>query len=134
MERRDAGFTLIEILVSLAILGLVLPVVLYAFTNSSRTRASSAARTTAAYLVRDRMAEIEAVGDLQTGDQQGEFAVESQVRWATSISETETEGLYDVVVRVIWQERGQDQEFAIRTYLADPTIAQTGTGAPSGGR
>lgn len=124
--RADRGFTLVEILVSLAIMGLVLPVVLTAFTNGARSRSVATGRTTAAYLLRDRLTEMEASGVPQVGEASGEFEAGAAYAWTSSVSTTEVEGLYDVVVTIHWQERGETRSFSVRTYLADPTL-------PSGG-
>ncbi|MDA1190845.1 MAG: type II secretion system protein [Candidatus Poribacteria bacterium] len=125
-RRSDGGFTLLEILVSLTILGLILPVILYAFTASSRTRAVSDGRTTAAYLARDKMAELESITPIEVGEAQGEFEEGSAVTWATSITQQgELDGLYDCVVTVAWMEAGQQREFSIRTYLADRAATAT---------
>jgi len=130
-KRPDDGFTLIEILVSLAIMGLVLPVVLMAFTNGARSRAISANRTTAAYLLRDRITEMEASGVPEVGEDAGEFEAGSLYSWQTSVAPTDVEGLYDVVVTILWQERGEGHSFSLRTYIADPTL--TPTGGPTAG-
>lgn len=129
---RDDGFTLIEILVSLAIMGLVLPVVLMAFSNGARTRAVSANRTTAAYLLRDKISEMEATGVPEVGDDAGEFEEGSSFSWETSVASTDVEGLFDVTVTIVWQERGEERTFAIRAYMADPSVSSASAGGTQG--
>ena len=121
-HRGDSGFTLIEILVSLGILAMVLPPLLLTFSNSSRNRATAESRTTAAYLVRDTLAELECAGPPTPGESEGVYEEGARFQWRTTVSATDTEGLYDVVVSVIWMERGEEREFAVRTYLADPAL------------
>jgi type II secretion system protein I len=142
VRRQDSGFTLIEILVSLAIMGLVLPIVLMAFTNGARSRAVAANRTTAAYLLRDKITEMEATGVPEVGDDAGEFEAGTTYTWQTSVATTDIEGLYDVTVAILWTERGEERSFSIRLYMADPAVssspigaqgAVTGGGAPPGG-
>lgn len=129
VRRQDDGFTLIEILVSLAIMGLVLPIILMAFTNGARSRAISANRTTAAYLLRDRITEMEATGVPEIGDDAGEFEAGSIYTWQSSVASTDIEGLFDVTVTILWQERGEERSFSIRTYMADPAVSTSTTGA-----
>lgn len=131
MRRGDEGFTLLEILVSLAILGAILPTVMIAFTTGSRSRSASEHETTAAYLLRDKLSELEAIGQPEEGEDQGTFAEGSQFEWSTTIGSTEIEELYDVIVRVQWIEAGQPRELAVRTYMAS---SGGGQGAPGGGQ
>ena len=56
------GFTLIEIVVALAILSLALPTLLRSFTEAAKGQALAENRTTALYLLKFRMAAIEAEG------------------------------------------------------------------------
>lgn len=131
--KADRGFTLVEILVSLAMMGLVLPVVLMAFTNGARSRSVAAGRTTAAYLLRDRLTEIEARGVPQIGEDSGEFEAGAAYIWESNVSATEVEGLYDVVVTIRWQERGEIRSFSVRTYIADPDLSSGNATAASPG-
>jgi type II secretion system protein I len=123
----------LEILVSLAILGLVLPVVLYAFSNSAHTRGVADARMTAAYLLRDKMSEIEATGVPEVGQESGEFEAGTRYAWESTVADTDTEGLYDVVVTVRWMESGRERAFSTRAYIADPAVGQTGAAAQAAG-
>ena len=72
MRRRDDGFTLLEILVAMAILASILPAVMIAFTTSARSRSESEHETTAAYLLRDKLSEMEAIGQPEEGEEQGD--------------------------------------------------------------
>ncbi len=131
---RDAGFTLVEILVTLGILGMVLPALIVTFTTSSRNRASSELRTTAAYLLRDSLAELESTSPPDFPNTETvPFEEGSRFqRWA-SVEPTETDGLYDVVAGVIWLERGEERELAIRTLIADPAVASASSSEPQPG-
>jgi len=130
----DAGFTLVEILVSLGILATVLPTLLLTFSNSSRTRAISEARMTAAYLIRDTLAELEAAGMPTPGENEGTFEEGARFAWETTVSGTETEGLYDAVATVTWFERGQEQRYSVRTYLADLAVSHPESSLQQGGQ
>ena len=59
MQKEKDGFTLVEILVTLTILAAALPALLQAFTAATRNQALSDNSTTALYLLKFRMAEIE---------------------------------------------------------------------------
>ncbi len=132
MRRRDGGFTLLEILVAMAILASILPAVMIVFTTSARSRSESEHETTAAYLLRDKLSEMEAIGQPEEGEEQGTFGENSRYEWSSTVSATKTEELYDVVVRVQWLEAGRQRELAIRTYMVSSGGGQGGQGGQGG--
>ena len=120
----ESGFTLIEILVSLGILAMILPALLLTFGNGSRARAVSESRTTAAYLVRDTLSELESAGVPTPGEVQGVFEEGARFEWRTTVTPAETDGLFDVVATILWSDRGEQKAFAVRTYMADPALPE----------
>lgn len=124
------GFTLIEIVVTLAILSLALPTLLRSFTEAAKGQALAENRTTALYLLKFRMAEIEAEGYPDIGEEEGEFGEDSRFRWRSDVQDVdseEIEGLRLVTVTVTWQERGRERLISTSTYLADRQIPQNQT-------
>lgn len=125
-----SGFTLIEIVVTLAILSLALPTLLRSFTEAAKGQALAENRTTALYLLKFRMAEIEAEGYPDIGEENGEFGEDSRFRWQSDVQDVESEeieGLRLVTVTVTWQERGQERLLSMSTYLADRQMPQQQT-------
>lgn len=126
----ESGFTLIEIVVTLAILSLALPTLLRSFTEAAKGQALAENRTTALYLLKFRMAEIEAEGYPDIGAENGEFGEDSRFRWQSDIQDVESEeieGLRLVTVTVTWQERGQERLLSMSTYFADRQMPQQQT-------
>ena len=126
----ESGFTLIEIVVTLAILSLALPTLLRSFTEAAKGQALAENRTTALYLLKFRMAEIEAEGYPDIGEESGEFGEDSRFRWQSDVQDVESEeieGLRLVTVTVTWQERGQERLLSMGTYLADRQMPQQQT-------
>lgn len=131
------GFTLIEIVVTLAILSLALPTLLRAFTEAAKGQAIAENRTTALYLLKFRLAAIEAEGYPDIGEEQGEFGEDSRFRWHSEVQDIESEeieGLRLVTVTVTWQERGKERLISTSTYLADRQIPQQQTQAGEQGQ
>ena len=124
------GFTLIEIVVTLAILSLALPTLLRSFTEAAKGQALAENRTTALYLLKFQMATIEAEGYPDIGEESGEFGEDSRFRWHSDVQDVESEeieGLRLVTVTVTWQERGRERSISTSTYLADRQMPQDQT-------
>ncbi|MBD3180979.1 type II secretion system protein GspI [Candidatus Poribacteria bacterium] len=124
LSKDQKGFTLLEIIVALTIAAIALPVLLKAFSDGTKNQTTIENRTTALYLLKLRMAEIEMLGEFEAGSEEGEFGANSRFTWISDTTELETEGLYQVTVTVIWLERGREQSVELSTILADKTIQQ----------
>ncbi len=116
------GFTLLEIIVALTIAAIALPALLQAFSQGTKNQSLIENRTTALYLLKLKMGEIEMLGEIEVGSEDGEFGSNSWFQWTSDITESDTDGLYEVTVTVNWQERGQEETVELTTYLADRTI------------
>jgi len=123
-RRNQRGFTLLEIVVALTIAAVALPALLRVFSQGTRNHSLIENRTTALYLLKLRMSEIEMLGDLTVGSEEGEFGTDSRFGWISEVAETDIEGLYEVTVTVHWQERGQEKSVELTTYMADRSIQQ----------
>ena len=132
------GFTLVEILVTLTILGAVLPALLHAFATAARNQGLSDNTTTALYLLKFRMAEIEMEGFPDVGDQSGEFGENTRYRWNSVVQDIESEeveNIRQVQVTVTWQHRNRERSMSMNTFIADRQKPQTQTqqGQQTGG-
>ena len=96
MRRRTAGFTLLEIMVAVAILATTLVVLLEIVTNNIRATNHTKLTTTATFLARNKMSDIE--DDIlyngfssETENAKGTFKADGydQYRWETSIERIE---------------------------------------------
>ncbi len=118
------GFTLLEVIVALTIASIALPTLLRAFSEGTKKQSMIENKTTALYLLKLRMSEIEMLGELEVGSEEGEFGSASRFQWSADIVESETEGLYEVTVAVNWQEMGREKVVELTTYIADRNIEQ----------
>lgn len=126
--KKQQGFTLIEIVISLAILAMALPPLMRAFSLATSWRAGSENETTATNLLRYKMSELEIAGyPEETVEDEDEFGEASRFRWASKIQDTGTEGLRMVTITISWQERGSERSMSASTYIADKTMPETDT-------
>ncbi len=126
-SRNVRGFTLVEIVASLAILAVALPPLMNAFSRGSHSEARVSQRITAFYLLRYQMEALLMEGYPQeTGEEDGEFEEGSRYRWHSEVQDTETEGLRLLTVSIIWDDAGQEQTVSVNTYVAEHQVTSEG--------
>ena len=131
------GFTLVEVLVTLAILAAVLPALLQAFASAARNQGLSDNSTTALYLLKYRMAEIEMEGYPDVGDESDEFGENTRYRWRSVVEDVDSEDVENirrVQVTVTWIHRNRERSLSMSTYIADRQMPQQQAQQPGGGR
>ena len=128
----NKGFTLIEIVVTLAILSLGLPVLLQSFSNAANNQRKSEDKTTAMYLLKTRMAQIELEGYPEIGQESGDFGENSPYRWRSEVYDVESddfeEGLRAVNLTITWLGRGKSESTSMTTYIANRQMPQPQSG------
>jgi prepilin-type N-terminal cleavage/methylation domain-containing protein len=132
---RRGGFTLIEVLATLVLLGIVMPVAMRGV--SLALAASSIARRTAeaTSLAEMKLNELVADGTWQTGGTGGDFADQNQpdYRW-TCENVSRDYGTHEVILHVIWTQRGQERILSLATLVyPDAYAGTTSTSTATGG-
>ncbi len=118
-ESRHAGFSLVEALCAIIILGVGLVGITEAITMSLRATADARHYTTAAMLTSSQLELLRAEGFLIEGEDDGDFGEDfAAYTWTRTIRETDREGLHDVVVRVHLEPSGEVL-VELRTLLFD---------------
>lgn len=111
------GFTFLELLVALAILGASFAVLLSAHTSAARQEAQARRLMTATLLAREVLAETEVEGFPELGEEQGDFgAVFPDYSWARRVESTEFDRVRLVRIQVYWPERGDRTSTEIVYY------------------
>lgn len=111
------GFTLVEVLATLVLLGLVLPAVMRGV-SLSMNAASHARRTLeAAQLAQGKIAEMLVVRDPMGSATSGTFGNDwPDYRWELQVG-SGPQGTYLVTVRVLWMERGIERSLEQSTLV-----------------
>ncbi len=116
----NRGFTLLEVLVTLVILGTVLAIVAQGFTYSGRVTGEAAQESLAVMLADLKMTELE-TGEvsLVQGDS-GDFENHEGYRFEIETeAEEEYEGLYAVTVSVFYEEGEEERSYVLYRYLRE---------------
>jgi len=100
-DDRRGGFTLVEVLASLALAGIILPAAMAGVSVAMGLDDAARARTEAATLARGKLDEVIATEDWQTAETRGGFGEEwPRYSWELEIGEWDEPGLSEVTVTV----------------------------------
>ncbi len=126
-ERTDKGFTLIEVVIALAILGIGLTVIMELFSGGLRLGRVSEEYTKALNYASQKMEEFsneKAIEEI--GENEGEF--DETFRWKTTVEKTDilpgdkgTEfkpplDLYHIRINVFWKSGSKDRSTSVESY------------------
>jgi general secretion pathway protein I len=126
---KNRGFTLIEVIVALAILGIGLTVIIELFSGGLRLGRTSEEYTKAVNYARVKMEEVLSKQKIEEGNEEGEF--DQTFRWQVDVKRMDilpTEKnpdfkppveLFEVKVNVLWKsgsKGAKDRSASIETY------------------
>lgn len=108
IKTRHAGFSLIEVVVAILILGIALVALTEGVTAALSSSKASEVQTTAALLAAGQIETLQAEGDYTDGQTEGDFGDEfPQYQWKQTISDTSIDGLHNVEVVVEDSKTGE---------------------------
>lgn len=126
---RRQGFTLIEVVIALAILGMGLTVIIELFSGGLRLGRASAEYTRAVNYARMKMEEIAMKPNIQEGTEEGEF--DPIYSWQVGIKKmdllslgkdrtlTPPVELFQVKVNVLWKSGSKERSAIFETYRTE---------------
>src|SRR4051794_15956932 len=99
--RQRAGFSLIEVMIAILILGVAVVGFVNGLTTALSSHKDSEVQTIAVLLASGRMEKIRADGELEDGDSDGDWGDDYRnYQWRQTITATDTKGLHEVTVIV----------------------------------
>jgi prepilin-type N-terminal cleavage/methylation domain-containing protein len=125
-SRRRSGFTLIEVLATLVLLGIILPAAMRSISVALAMAGHARHATEAATLAEAKLNELIATNAWQTGGS-GDFGTDHPgYQWRCTSAQQDF-SLSQITLTVAWPERGQERTFNLTT-LAYEGAADTGLG------
>jgi prepilin-type N-terminal cleavage/methylation domain-containing protein len=126
LKRARRGFTLVEVLATLVLLGIVLPPIMRC-TSIALSAASSARHTTeAAALAQTQLQQVIALNQWSQS-MQGDFSQQGHPEYQWTIqSQPRDYGVSDVMITVSWKEAGADRQLRLTTLAYDTTTTTGG--------
>ena len=101
MLKKKTGFTLLEVMIAMAILAIALVAVFQMQSQSISMASESRFRTTASLLAQSKMADIEAETSLGNQSQKGDFAPDyPEYAWTIQVTDTQIAKLKRIEVNV----------------------------------
>ena len=125
------GFTLLEVMVALAILALAIPVLLGLRNSDLVLRARADVLTTATLLAQEKLFETEVAGLPPIGEQHGEFTDQLPgfqfptasidrargFRWTRTVVSTPFETIREVRIRISWPRGETEDALEVTQYV-----------------
>jgi len=120
---RRRAFTLVEILATLVLVAIILPVAMSGISLALGVADQSRRHTEAASLAQTKMAEIIASQQWQTSSLAGDFAPDRpEYRWVAQVTDWQGTTVKQLDVQVLWNHGGTEQGVTLST------LVYTGTG------
>ena len=128
---RQAGFTLLEVMLAIAVLAIALPVLMGLRNRDLALREEAKAVTTATLLAQEKLLETELIGYPPVGEVRGDFAtvppgypptteVKDRApgfRWMRLVAPTPFDVIREVRIRVSWPGGGSERAVEISHYV-----------------
>jgi len=128
VTRRNSGFSLVEVMCAILILGVALAGLTQGVTTALTSSKESELQTTAALLAAGRIETLRAEGYLTDGVSEGECGEGLAIyRWRQSIASTGIDGLHDVEV-VVENAKSGKAIYELKTMLFMPPEDSTLSG------
>ena len=118
-HRRDSAFTLLEVMIALAILSLVGVAFLRSQSSSVRLLDEANQMTMATLLAKEKMAELEGMGFPEAATKSGPGGERFPLfRWEQIVTPTEILGLRKSTVRVLWMDGTREKNLELTAFFA----------------
>jgi prepilin-type N-terminal cleavage/methylation domain-containing protein len=119
-SRRHAGFSLIEVMCAVLIMGIALVGMAHGITTALNSTSDSGVQTSVVLLAAGQMETLRADGFLEDGTTEGDFGEDlPKYAWEQTVSPATIDGLHKVVV-VVKDAQSGVKLYTLETMLFDP--------------
>ena len=116
--RRFGGFTFIELLATIVLIGIIMPVAMRSIGLCTRLGGQSRRQIEAASLARTKLTELASSQDWQTGEKRGDFGSDwPGYQWTAEVSNWTDSVVNQLDLTVTWQSQGQQHSLILSTLV-----------------
>jgi prepilin-type N-terminal cleavage/methylation domain-containing protein len=117
-RHNSAGFTFIELLATVVLIAIIMPVAMRSIALCTRLGGQSRNQIEAASLARTKLTELTASGDWQTSDKAGEFGSDwPGYRWTAEVSNWSDSMMSQLDLTVLWESQGRQRSVTLSTLV-----------------
>ena len=118
LRRRFGGFTFIELLATVVLIGIIMPVAMHSIALCTRLGGQSRKQIEAASLARTKLTELTASQDWQTSERAGDFGDDwPGYRWTAEVTSWTDSTLSQLDLTVLWQSQGRQRSVMLSTLV-----------------
>jgi prepilin-type N-terminal cleavage/methylation domain-containing protein len=115
---RPSGFTFIEMLATVVLLAIIMPVAMHSIGLCTRLAGQSRREVEAASLAKAKLTELAVTGDWQNGNQRGDFGTDwPGYDWTATVTNWTDSSVRQLDLTVSWQSAGRRHELTLSTLM-----------------
>jgi len=112
------GFTFIELLATIVLMGIIMPVAMRSIGLCTRLGGQSRRQIEAASLACTKLTELTSSQDWQTGEKSGDFGPDwPGYRWTAVVSNWTDSTVSELELAVVWKSQGQERSVLLSTLV-----------------
>jgi general secretion pathway protein I len=120
------GFTMVEVLVSMVLIALILPVAMEGVSLALRAASLARQRSLAVSLAETEMADLITSASWDQSSLQGDFPDNPDYHWTAEVSEWSGASVQQLEVDVLWTSNGQERSVTLDTLVYTSSGGTTG--------
>ncbi len=118
MRGHPSGFTFIELLATVVLIGLIMPVAMRSIGLCTRVAGQSRKQVEAASLAKMKLTELTVTGDWQNGNQKGDFGTDwPGYQWDAVLTNWTDTSVRQLDLTVSWQLAGSQRKLTFSTLV-----------------
>jgi len=116
--RRSGGFTFIELLATVVLIAVIMPVAMRCIALCTRLGGNARRQIEAVSLANTQLTELITSGDWETGEKRGDFGSDwPQYEWQADVTNWTESMVRQLDVTVSWQSQGREHTVTLSTLV-----------------
>jgi prepilin-type N-terminal cleavage/methylation domain-containing protein len=118
MHGCSGGFTFIELLATVVLIGLIMPVAMHSIGLCTRVAGLSRKQVEAASLAKMKLTDLTVTGEWENGNQKGDFGTDwPGYQWSAMVTNWTDTSVRQLDLTVTWQSAGSQRKVTLSTLV-----------------